>query len=94
MPKKQIAIFKQIFLFSLVEILSGDINGDDTIDLTDAILANKNAAGIDPGQNIFIGAGINNDGKIGIEESIYILETLTGMREFKFLKNLGKLSFN
>ncbi len=55
----------------------GDIDGNDVVDLADAILALKILCGIDIGdQKIFIDADVNGDGKIGIEEVVYILQKI------------------
>ena len=59
----------------------GDINGDGTLDLTDAILALQIVAGITPNQNIYKAADINSDEKIGMEEAVYIIEKIVGVRE-------------
>jgi hypothetical protein len=61
--------------------LAGDINGDDTIDLADAMLALKIAVGIDPGQTIYNAADVDGDDKIGIEDAVYILEKIVELRE-------------
>ncbi len=54
----------------------GDINGLDGVNLADAIIGLKILAGINY-SNISMGADVNNDGKIGMEEIIYILNTLS-----------------
>ncbi len=59
----------------------GDLNTDGNVDLADAILSLKIAVGIDPGQPICVLADVNNDDKIGIEEAIYIIEKVAGMRK-------------
>ena len=58
----------------------GDINCDGNIDLTDAILSLKIAVGINPDQLIFISADVNNDGRIGLPESIYALNWIAGQK--------------
>ncbi len=52
-----------------------------SLDLADGILALQIVAGIDPGQSINESADVNDDGKIGLEDAIYILEKITGLRE-------------
>jgi hypothetical protein len=64
----------------------GDINGDGKVDLTDAVLALKVAAGLNPtGAGIRTsyptsGADVNGDGMVGAAEMIYILQYLAGLR--------------
>jgi hypothetical protein len=38
-------------------------------------------AGLIPSQNIYLAADVNGDNKIGIEEAVYILEKVVGIRE-------------
>ena len=60
-------------------ILAGDIDNDDDVDLTDVMLALQIAAGIttDPPN---MDADVNGDAKIGAEESIYVVQTVAGLR--------------
>jgi hypothetical protein len=59
----------------------GDINTVDGVNLADAILAAKIICGIDTsGETITLDADINGDDKIGIEEMIYILQYVAGLR--------------
>lgn len=55
---------------------SGDINQDGSIDLQDAVLSLQVAVGVLPGQSIDIAGDSNSDKKIGLAESIYILNRL------------------
>lgn len=60
------------------EILSGDINGNGTVDLSDAIVVLQ--VMIDSDQAVFtLNADVNDDGRIGIEEAIYILGKVAGL---------------
>ena len=59
---------------------SGDIDGDLDVDLADAILALQIMAGIQPSTTIHTEADVNNDGKIGLEEVLYILQHVAGFR--------------
>ena len=56
----------------------GDVNGDGTVDLTDAILALQVISGLDPEgidpEYATSGADVNGDCKIGWEEVVYILQ--------------------
>jgi len=58
----------------------GNVNGDDKIDLTDAILALKVLAGISVSQTVNLNADVNGDKKIGNEEVVYILQKVAGLR--------------
>ncbi len=57
----------------------GNINGTDGIDLEDAIQALKVASGLFP-TDVYFGADSNGDGKIGMEEAIYVLQTMENLR--------------
>ncbi len=58
----------------------GDINGNDAVDLADAVLALRSLTGMDDGNLIpnyaNSGADVNGDGKIGLEEVIHILKEM------------------
>jgi len=56
------------------------LNKDGFVDLIDAIMTMQIISGITPAQTIYKEADVNNDGKIGIEEVIYILQKAAGMR--------------
>ncbi len=56
----------------------GDINGNDNIDLADAILAMQVLAGSNPSSTVYKNADVNGDGKIGLAEVIYILQEVSG----------------
>ena len=55
--------------------LKGDVDGDDDIDLKDLVISLQTAAGM--AENVTdISADVNEDGKLGIEESVYILKVI------------------
>ena len=60
--------------------IQGDINGDGTVNLADAILAIQIISGIPPAVTVKKEADVNGDNKIGIEEAIYILQFIAGLR--------------
>jgi hypothetical protein len=60
-------------------ILPGDINDDDIVDLTDVMLTLQIATGLTP-TDPNMDADVNEDGKIGAEESIYVVQTVAGLR--------------
>lgn len=57
----------------------GDIDGDRSVDLYDAMLALMISAGIQPAQQIVMAADVNGDGKIGLVEALYILQKVGGL---------------
>lgn len=66
-------------------VQKGDINGDTSISLVDAILALQVSAGMNPANIVSnypsCGADVNGDGNIGLEEIVYILQEVSGLRE-------------
>jgi len=62
----------------------GDINGDDKVDLIDAIIVLKVLNQIEcpevASDYANSGADVNGDGKVGIEELVFILETCSRLR--------------
>ena len=64
---------------TLVSNLTGDVDGNNNVNLIDAILALKVVAGLNP-TGINPGADVNGDGKIGLAEVIYILQYVAGLR--------------
>ncbi|MCP4352366.1 MAG: hypothetical protein GY795_43460, partial [Desulfobacterales bacterium] len=55
-------------------VMPGDVNGDNTVDLTDAVLGLKVLAGADTDDaEIHAGADVDGDGKIGMDDILYIL---------------------
>jgi hypothetical protein len=71
----------------------GDIDGNDIVDLNDAILALQILSGIDTGdKKIFSDADVNGDGRIGIEEMSYILQKVAGLRGYNLISVLQVLA--
>jgi hypothetical protein len=59
----------------------GDVNGDESVNVADAILAMQVLSGMRPeGLQPATMADVNRDGKIGLPEVIYIMQTVAGMR--------------
>jgi hypothetical protein len=62
----------------------GDVDGNLTVDLADAILTLKVIGGLNPPairtDYTSSGVDVKNDGKIGLSEVIYILQAVAGMR--------------
>lgn len=59
--------------------LKGNVNIDDSIDLQDAILSLKTLTGIQT-DSVSTDADVNNDNRIGMEETIYILRDVAGIQ--------------
>jgi len=61
--------------------LSGDINGDVIIDLPDAIISMQVLADIESTETVYPTVDVNGDGRIGLEEVVYILHKISGLRQ-------------
>ncbi len=57
----------------------GDVNGDEAVDLADAVVALQVTVGLNPA-GVSAAADVNGDGRIGIEEFIFILQEIAGLR--------------
>lgn len=60
--------------------ISGDLNRDMEVDLLDAVTGLMVTADQEPNEEIYSGADINQDGKIGLQEVIYILQRVSELR--------------
>ena len=60
--------------------LMGDINFDGKLDLGDGILAAQVLAGTAPCASAHKEADVDGDGKIGLDELVYILQKVSGLR--------------
>ncbi len=67
-------------LLNSIPSLAGDTDHNGKVDLEDAILVLKVFAGINI-TNIHISADVNKDNRIGMENIIYILQKISGMRD-------------
>lgn len=56
--------------------LPGDLNGDNIVDLRDAILALQISCGMTTSDSINKAGDVNNDGKIGVDEAAFILQKI------------------
>lgn len=66
---------------NVVEILGGDINGNGAVDLTDAILTMQVLSGFaPPSQYINKNSDVDGDESLGLQEIIFIFQTLSGLR--------------
>ena len=66
--------------YEYVQPAPGDINYDLTVDLSDAVAAMQILTGGNPAGDVNLNAGVNNDGKIGLEEVYYLLQSVAGLR--------------
>lgn len=60
--------------------VAGDINQDGKMDLADLIISLKVLIGDDAIFQVHRWAAINGDAKIGLEESLYLMQVLSGLR--------------
>jgi hypothetical protein len=75
----------QVDIYRSSRLNPGDISGDLVVDLTDALIALRTVNGIDVGAEMTFdypvsGADVNNDGKVGLEEILYIMQFVAGIR--------------
>ncbi len=66
-------------LIEIVEKIPGDIDHSMTIELRDVILVLKVLTGVN-NHPVYWDLEVNGDGKIGIEEAIYALQIISGLR--------------
>jgi hypothetical protein len=64
----------------LVSVEKGDLNGDGSVDVADAILVLQLMSDMKPSGIAGVDADVNGDGKIGLQEVIYILQKAAGLR--------------
>jgi hypothetical protein len=62
------------------EVVLGDLNGNGTLGLEDAILAFRvlSQGGLDV--TVHLDREVDKDGKIGLPDALYILQSLSGLR--------------
>ena len=61
-------------------VIAGDVDVTGTIDLNDVILSFQVCAGMIPSLSLCTEADVNGDGTIGMEEVIYVLQNVSGLR--------------
>ena len=59
----------------------GDIDGSGIVDLRDAILSLQIVSSLPPAESLYNEADVNGDNRIGLEETVYILQDISGQRE-------------
>jgi hypothetical protein len=62
-----------------IEAGRGDLDADSVVDLSDAICALKTTVGVQSA-GIETGADADSDGKVGLPEAVFILQSLAGLR--------------
>ena len=65
-------------VFQYIPIKKGDVNNDNDLNLKDAILCLQTTAAST--STLHVQADVNGDMRIGVEETIYILQDLCGLR--------------
>jgi hypothetical protein len=71
-------VITENIILTPIKIYKGDVNGDGSIDLADVIAALRTVSGIN--QPVRTEADVNEDGKIGAEEAVYVLQKAAGVR--------------
>jgi hypothetical protein len=61
-------------------VAKGDLDDNSRIDLADAIIAIQVMLNVLQTQNVNRLADVNSDGKIGMEEAIFIMQKASGVR--------------
>jgi hypothetical protein len=69
-----------VAIWTDIRLLRGDVNGDGTVDLTDAILALQLSSGLKPSVTVYKQADADGDGRISLKEALYILQRLALLR--------------
>ena len=62
------------------DAMSGDINDDGFVNLSDVVIALQAIVGMDSSQNISEAADVNGDGVIGLAEAVYAIQHSAGIR--------------
>ncbi len=63
-----------------IDLADGDLSGEGEVNLADAIIVLKALTGIEPATVFYLSADVNEDGKIGMEEFIFILQKVANLR--------------
>jgi len=68
------------FSFTVRALSSGDLNSDSYVDLADVILILRVLSGVPVNEIVSFSADVSGDCRIGIEEAVYILQKIAGLR--------------
>lgn len=69
-----------LHVLAVKTIAAGDMNGDGSINLMDAITVLQIASLMNPAVPVYMSADVDGDGKIGLAEVIYIMQTVAEVR--------------
>ena len=72
---------QQITFILDFDIKKGDFNFDSNVQLDDAIICLKVAAGLTPETNISIYADVDGDDRLSVADVLYILQIVSGLRD-------------
>ena len=61
-------------------IVPGDVNGDNDVNLVDAIITLQLNSGYESSSILYPESDIGGDGKLGLEEAVYGLQVVAGIR--------------
>jgi hypothetical protein len=61
-------------------LLPGDVDGNQAVNMADAILALRILAGMNSGITVNMGGDVNGDGRIGFAEALYVIQFEAGLR--------------
>lgn len=70
--------FRTSKLFTIVPIPPGDVTGDLQVTLGDAVMAFQVISGMKP--EVTTDGDVNNDGRVGLPEAVYILQDISELR--------------
>ncbi|QTA80025.1 Uncharacterized protein dnl_23110 [Desulfonema limicola] len=76
----RMGVFGLVAIQTLEIVIPGDLDKNGTVDLSDAVIALKICTGIDPETEFFMAGDVNRDSKIGMEEVVYIIQDVAGIR--------------
>ncbi|MCP4346012.1 MAG: hypothetical protein GY795_10865 [Desulfobacterales bacterium] len=76
-------VFISVVSFPLISngYVAGDINGNNEVDINDAIIGLKISTNSLYSQYISLNADVNGDNNIGIEEVVYVLQVISELRQ-------------
>jgi hypothetical protein len=57
------------------------LNGEGDVDLIDAIIGLQVLSGVVPVTDLLVSGDVNGDAKVGLEDVIYILQMVAGIRK-------------
>ncbi|MBN2532275.1 MAG: hypothetical protein JXB88_05260 [Spirochaetales bacterium] len=64
---------------TIIEVMLGDVNGDDTVDIIDALLVAQYYVGLDPSNINLLNADVDASGEIDIIDALLIAQKYVGL---------------